>query len=61
MRRHLDPRQLEALAHDEDVPSRTPMQLIQAALRELFGLFVIAVVIVFSLALALSELPGVTP
>jgi hypothetical protein len=61
MRRHLDPRQLEALAHDEDGPSRTPIELIQDGLRKLFGLFVIAVVMVFSLALALSELPGVTP
>lgn len=61
MRRHLDPRQLEALAHDEEGPSRTPIELIQAALRQLFGIFVIAVVVVFSLALALSELPGVSP
>lgn len=61
MRRHLDPRQLEALSHDEDGPSRTPIELIQAALRQLFGIFVIAVVVVFSLALALSELPGVSP
>lgn len=58
MRRHLDPRQVEALSRGNDGPSRTPMELIQAALRQLLGVFVIAVVVVFALALALSELPG---
>lgn len=61
MRRHLDPRQVEALARSNDGPSRTPMELIQAALRQLFGIFVVAITILVALAISLSELPGVTP
>lgn len=60
MRRHLDPRQVEALSCRGDRPNRTPMESIQAALRQLPGIFVIAVIVVFALALALSELPGVS-
>lgn len=61
MRRLLDPRQLEALTRDEDGPSATPIELIQAGLRQFLVLFVIAVAILLALALSLAEIPGVSP
>jgi hypothetical protein len=61
MRRLLDPRQLEALAREEDSPSLTPMEKIQAAMRHFLVLFVIAVSILLAAALSLAGVPGVVP
>lgn len=62
MRRMLDPLQLEALAHDgEDQPTMTPMEWLQAALKQFLLLLVLAVVVLVALALALNDMQGVTP
>ncbi|GEM_PF-1875324 len=62
MRRLLDPLQLEALvSHDDDEPMITPIEWVQAALRQFLVLFVLAVVMLVALALALNDLNGVTP
>lgn len=62
MRRLLDPLQLEALAHDgEEQPTMTPMEWLQAALKQFLVLFVLAVVVLTALALALGDVQGVTP
>ncbi|BEP42236.1 hypothetical protein [Variovorax sp. V15] len=62
MRRQLDPLQLEALAHDsEEQPTMTPMEWLQAALKQFLVLFVLAVVVLTALALALGDVQGVKP
>jgi len=61
VRRLLDPRQLEALSREEDGPSLTPIEKIQAAMRGFLVLFVIAVSILLAAALSLAGVPGVVP
>ncbi|MGF6347927.1 hypothetical protein [Variovorax sp. W2I14] len=61
MRRLLDPIELEKLAARRDDPLRSPFDLMRDFARALVGLFVVAVFGLTALALALSDMPGVTP
>lgn len=61
MRRLLDPLELEKLAHRRDDPLRSPLDLMRDFACALVGLFVVAVFGVAGVALALSDLPGVSP
>lgn len=61
MRRHLDPLELEKLAHRSDDPLRTPLDIMAEFARALFTVLAAAVVGIVVLSLAFSDIPGVSP